>query len=230
MRARNCRSCCRSWPGLARARPAARGGRPRRSVSHDGEQRLPSRGVLAAVAVAGKRPAAAGRARRRGGAPARVCGLHAGARAPAPAVSGVDRTGARELCAWTVVPQADGSHRRSYAGKSARPAAGRPPGLACGASFVLAVGLAAFAPTAYRWSQWRYTTHTTSAHATPGVLHVAFERSLPVGELEEMLRSAGARVGEGPGTSGIFGIAQVTTTARGSAPSGEVSPQMRALA
>src|SRR5947207_2700528 len=133
MRARNCRSCCRSWPGLARARPAARGGRPRRSVSHDGEPRLPSRGVLAAVAVAGKRPAAAGRARRRGGAPARVCGLHAGARAPAPAVPGVDRTGARELCAWTVVPQADGSHRRSYAGKSARPAAGRPPGRAGGA-------------------------------------------------------------------------------------------------
>jgi len=30
------------------------------------------------------------------------------------------------------------------------------------------------------------------------VLHVAFERSLPVGEMEEMLRSAGARVVEGP--------------------------------
>src|SRR2546429_79374 len=135
MRARNCRSCCRSWPGPAQARPAARGGRPRRSVSHDGEPRLPSRGGLAAVAVAGKRPAAAGRARRRGGAPARGCGLH-----------------------------------------------------------------------------------------------TAFERPLPVGELEEMLRSAGARVVEGPGTSGIFGIAPVTTTARGSAPSGEASPQMRALA
>jgi len=118
-------------------------------------------------------------------------------------------------------------HRGVPAGRAA---AWRPPGLAWAASFVLAVGLAAFAPTAYRWSQWRYTTHTTSAHATPGVLHVAFERSLPVGELEEMLRSAGARVVEGPGTSGIFGIAPVTTTARGSAPSGEASPQMRALA
>ena len=111
-----------------------------------------------------------------------------------------------------------------------RAPAWRPPGLAWAASFVLAVGLAAFAPTAYRWSQWRYITHTTSAHGTPGVLHVAFERSLPVGELEEILRSAGARVVEGPGTTGVFGIAPVTAAARGSAQSGEVGPQMRALA
>ena len=113
---------------------------------------------------------------------------------------------------------------------SARAPAWRPPGLAWAASFVLAIALAAFAPTAYRWSQWRYTTHTTSARGTPGVLHVAFERSLPVGELEEMLRAAGARVVEGPGTSGIFGIAPVTATARGSAQSGEASPQLHALA
>jgi len=113
---------------------------------------------------------------------------------------------------------------------SARAPAWRPPGLAWAASFVLAIALAAFTPTAYRWSQWRYTTHTTSARGTPGVLHVAFERSLPVGELEEMLRAAGARVVEGPGTSGIFGIAPVTATARGSAQSGEASPQLHALA
>ena len=109
-------------------------------------------------------------------------------------------------------------------------AAWRPPGLAWAASFVLAMGLAAFAPTAYRWSQPRYTTHTTAPRGTPGVLHIAFDRSLPIGEMEEMLRSAGARVVEGPGTTGIFGIAPVTAAARGSAESGEVSPQMRALA
>jgi len=108
-------------------------------------------------------------------------------------------------------------------------AAWRPPGLAWAASFVLAVGLAAFAPTAYRWSQPRYVTHTDERGAS-GVLHIAFERSLPVGEMEEMLRSAGARVVEGPGTTGIFGIAPLTGTALGSAQSGEVSPQMRALA
>ncbi len=109
-------------------------------------------------------------------------------------------------------------------------AAWRPPGLAWAASFVLAMGLAAFAPTAYRWSQPRYATHTTAPRGTPGVLHIAFDRSLPIGEMEEMLRSAGARVVEGPGTTGIFGIAPVTAAARGSAESGEVSPQMRALA
>jgi len=113
---------------------------------------------------------------------------------------------------------------------SALAAAWRPPGLAWAASFVLAVGLTAFAPTAYRWSQPRYATHTTSERGTPDVLHVAFERSLPVGEMEEMLRSAGARVVEGPGTTGIFGIAPLTGAALGSARSGEVSPQMRALA
>jgi len=106
---------------------------------------------------------------------------------------------------------------------SALAAAWRPPGLAWAATFVLAVGLAAFAPTAYRWSQPRYATHTTAARGTPGVLHIAFDRSLPIGEMEEMLRSAGARVVEGPGTTGIFGIAPVTTAARGSAESGEVS-------
>jgi hypothetical protein len=113
---------------------------------------------------------------------------------------------------------------------SALAAAWRPPGLAWAATFVLAVGLAAFAPTAYRWSQPRYATHTTAPRGTPGVLHIAFDRSLPIGEMEEMLRSAGARVVEGPGTTGIFGIVPVTAAARGSAESGEVGPQMRALA
>jgi hypothetical protein len=109
-------------------------------------------------------------------------------------------------------------------------AAWRPPGLAWAASFVLAIGLTAFASTAYRWSQPRYATHTTAPRGTPGVLHIAFDRSVPIGEMEEMLRSAGARVVEGPGTTGIFGIAPVTAAARGSAESGEVSPPMRALA
>jgi len=102
-------------------------------------------------------------------------------------------------------------------------AAWRPPGLAWAATFVLAVGLAAF------WSQPRYVTRTELTRATPGVLHIAFDHSLPIGEMEEMLHSAGARVVEGPGTTGIFGVAPVAA-ARGSAQSGEVSPQMRALA
>jgi hypothetical protein len=109
-------------------------------------------------------------------------------------------------------------------------AAWRPPGLAWAASVVLAMGLATFAATAYRWSQPRYATHTELTRATPGVLHIAFDRSLPVGEMEEMLHSAGARVVEGPGTTGVFGIAPVTATVRGVAESPDVSPQLRALA
>ena len=113
---------------------------------------------------------------------------------------------------------------------SALAAAWRPPGLAWAASFVLAIGLGAFATTTYRWSQPRYATHTTAPRGTPGVLHIAFDRSLPIGEMEEMLHSAGARVVEGPETTGVFGIAPVTVTSRGPAESGEVSAQLRALA
>src|SRR5207244_13320337 len=74
----------------------------------------------------------------------------------------------------------------------------------------LAVGLAAVATTAYRWAQPRYATHTAPGHASPGVLHVAFERSLPIGEMEQMLRSAGARVVEGPDATGIFEIGRAS--------------------
>lgn len=103
-------------------------------------------------------------------------------------------------------------------------AAWRPPGLAWAASFVLAIGLAAF------WSQPRYATRTALPRATPGVLHIVFDRSLPIGEMEEVLHSAGARVVEGPGTTGVFGIAPLTAPAGGSADFGDVSPQLRALA
>ena len=119
-------------------------------------------------------------------------------------------------------PQERPVSRRSS--PAALAAAWRPPGLAWAASFVLAIGLAAF------WWQPRYVTVTAPPRATPGVLHIAFDRSLPIGEMEEMLHSAGARVVEGPGTTGVFGIAPVTATARGVAESGDLSPQLRALA
>ncbi|HEY0766590.1 MAG TPA: zf-HC2 domain-containing protein [Steroidobacteraceae bacterium] len=95
---------------------------------------------------------------------------------------------------------------------SALAAAWRPPGLAWAASLVLAIGVAALATTAYRWSQPSYHTYSVDVPATPGVLHVAFDRSLPIGEMEDLLRSAGARVVEGPGTTGVFGIAPVSPT------------------
>jgi len=110
--------------------------------------------------------------------------------------------------------------------RAALAATWRPPGLAWAATFVLTAGLGALFATAYRWSQPEYATYTTASRASSEVLHLAFERSLPVGEVEELLRASGARVVEGPDGSGIFGVAPV---APGAAAPGTVSPQLRAL-
>ncbi len=99
-------------------------------------------------------------------------------------------------------------------------AAWRPPGLAWAASFVLSVGLGTLAVTAYRWSQPLYVTHTAPAATAPGVLHIAFERSLPIGEAEQLLISAGARVVEGPDASGVFGVTPVAAAAPGDGAAG----------
>ncbi|GAC1460918.1 MAG: hypothetical protein PVSMB6_21140 [Steroidobacteraceae bacterium] len=80
----------------------------------------------------------------------------------------------------------------------------RPPGLAWAASVVLAVGLAGVAATTYRWSRPLYSTHTLGASSTPGVLHIAFNRAVPVGEVEDILRAAGAPLVTGPDTSGAI--------------------------
>jgi anti-sigma factor RsiW len=107
----------------------------------------------------------------------------------------------------------------------------RPPGLAWAASFVLLTGIAGLAATAYRWSQPLYATHTTSAAVNPDVLHIAFDRSLSIGEVEQLLRAAGARIVEGPGTTGIFGVTAVApaTPATGDGRAA-TSPQVQALA
>jgi hypothetical protein len=105
-------------------------------------------------------------------------------------------------------------------------AAWRPPGLAWAATFVMALGLAVLAPAAYHWSQKSYTTYLDNVAPTPGVLHVAFERSLPLGDLEELLRADGAHVVEGPDASGVFGVAPLTA---GTGDTG-VTTEMRTLA
>ena len=90
----------------------------------------------------------------------------------------------------------------------------RPPGLAWAASFVLAVGVLGLGATTYRWSQPRYITHTAApAPASIAVLHVAFGPSLPISEVGEALRSAGARVVEGPDDTGIVGVAPIVAAA-----------------
>ena len=104
-------------------------------------------------------------------------------------------------------------------------AAWRPPGLAWAASFVLCVTLGTFAVTAWHWSQPAFHTATAPVAAEPGVLEIAFDRSLPIGEAEQLLLSAGARVVEGPDASGVFGVAPVAPAA-----SADSAAQLRALA
>jgi hypothetical protein len=101
----------------------------------------------------------------------------------------------------------------------------RPPGLAWAASFVLALTLGAAAMTAWQWSQPRFVTYTAPASATPGVLHIAFERAVPVGEAEDALRAAGARVVSGPDASGIFAVAPLES---GSGALGALETRLRA--
>jgi hypothetical protein len=123
------------------------------------------------------------------------------------------------------------SRVRSY--RALAPAAWRPPGLAWAATFLLLVGFSGMAATAYRWSRPVYITHEDRAREAPppaatGVLHIAFAPSLSIREVEELLRSAGARVVEGPGQTGIFGVSPVVAAPR-TAPD-EVTPQLRDLA
>ncbi len=119
------------------------------------------------------------------------------------------------------VPQPRAARRRS-------PPSWRPPGLAWAATFTLAMGLGLLGATAYRWTQPLYATYTAAARQPAQVLHIAFERTLPVGDVEEALRAAGARVVEGPDSRGIFGVAPLTV-AQGATAAG-AAPGMRALA
>jgi hypothetical protein len=110
----------------------------------------------------------------------------------------------------------------------------RPPGLAWAASFVLLFGVTGLIATAYRWSEPVYTTHTDAPALTPNVLHIALDRSLTIGEVEEMLRTNGARIVEGPGSTGIFGVTPVdlvsgqTTTAAANRQLRSLSARLRA--
>jgi hypothetical protein len=82
----------------------------------------------------------------------------------------------------------------------------RPPGLAWAASFLVLFGLTGVIGTAYHWSRPAYSTHTDAAAVTPNVLHIAVDRALTVGDVEEILRTNGARIVEGPGSTGVLGV------------------------
>jgi hypothetical protein len=65
--------------------------------------------------------------------------------------------------------------------------------------------------TVYHSSQMSYTTRSDppppQPYVAPNVLHISFNHSVTIGEAEEALRSNGARVVEGPDSSGIIGVA-----------------------
>jgi hypothetical protein len=102
----------------------------------------------------------------------------------------------------------------------------RPPGLAWAASFLVLVGFVGLAATTYRWSQPRYGTYTSAAQTSSTVLHIAFVRSLSIDEVSDALRSAGARVIEGPDATGIFGVTPVAAAPN----AGDASAGLSALA
>ena len=113
---------------------------------------------------------------------------------------------------------------RSFAAR--RGSAWQPPGLAWAASFLLLVGFVGLAATTYRWSQPRYSTYTSVPQTSTAVLHIAFVPSLSIAEVGDALRSAGAKVVEGPDATGIFGVTPVAA----SASAADASPELRALA
>jgi hypothetical protein len=82
----------------------------------------------------------------------------------------------------------------------------RPPGLAWAASFLLFFGLTGVIATAYHWSRPVYQTHTEVTTVAPNVLHIAVDRRLTIGDVEEILRINGARIVEGPGSTGVLGV------------------------
>jgi hypothetical protein len=89
-----------------------------------------------------------------------------------------------------------------------RPSLWRPPGLAWAASFILMLGLAGVIMTVRQATNPSYTTRSDVAAAgSPNVLHIAFQRSVTVGEQAQVLRVNGAHIVEGPDSVGVFGIA-----------------------
>lgn len=104
----------------------------------------------------------------------------------------------------------------------------RPPGLAWAASFVLLFGITGMTVTAYHWFEPAYITRSDPSAVTPNVLHIALDRSIPIGEVEELLHAGGARIVEGPGNTGILGVTPVGVVS-GQTSASSANRQLRAL-
>ena len=103
----------------------------------------------------------------------------------------------------------------------------RPPGLAWAASFLLLLGITGLIVQTYHWQQHEFRTVTDASVVAPNVLHIALDRSIPIGEVEELLRTGGARIVEGPGNTGILGVIPVGVDGR--TPAANANRQLRAL-
>ena len=103
----------------------------------------------------------------------------------------------------------------------------RPPGLAWAASFLLVLGITGLIVQSYHRPQPGFRTVTDAPVVTPNVLHIALDRSIPIGEVEELLRSGGARIVEGPGHTGVLGVMPVGIDGR--TPAATANRQLRAL-
>jgi hypothetical protein len=87
----------------------------------------------------------------------------------------------------------------------------RPPGLAWAASFLLLFGMTGMMLTAYHHLfAATITTKSDLRHAVnPNVLHIWLDRSVPIGEVEELLRANGARIEEAPSNTGVLGVTPI---------------------
>jgi hypothetical protein len=104
----------------------------------------------------------------------------------------------------------------------------RPPGLAWAASFLLLFAITGMMFAGYRLLVHDFQTVTDPRVETPNVLHIALDRSLPIGEVEELLRTGGARIVEGPGNTGVLGVAPVGVIP-GQTTKASANKQLRAL-
>jgi Putative zinc-finger len=104
----------------------------------------------------------------------------------------------------------------------------RPPGLAWAASFLLLFGMSGLMLTAY-WSAPNYRVRSDLKHVIdPNVLHIALDRSLPIGEVDEvLLHAGGARIVEGPNSTGILGV--TPNGVDGKTPASAANKKLRAL-
>lgn len=104
----------------------------------------------------------------------------------------------------------------------------RPPGLAWAASFILLVGMTGIVGAIYQASHPAYTTRTDTTHVESNVLHIAFDRSVTIGEAEEALRSTNAHIVEGPDSTGVFGVSPGISDSRKVTPK-RASQELRVL-